>query len=386
MIFITSFMLLAFAGIILALPIKFGLHNLKRSNTYINSVTSTPFDIQIAPDVFLKSILSSRTNAQKKKELLKELQTLRMVSSTSTSSNQNEYVNFLDSLLREVDSIQNNKWAMFKFPIPIPSYRVKLGSLRRVLQTILAQENLPENTSNTVYQSTRRRSLSMVLNQLQYVRSIRSMEGEANRRLSTNTMQEMLSRTPEGLETPKYTVITASKNWEIRKYDDFAVCSTLMDPSEQGPVGFNALAGYIFGKNQPKEKMAMTTPVLSSTNNKVKKMSFVMPSKFWQSEDSLTSAPKPVDASVQLENKGGGLISSSNFIAVKWFGGYATGSVAERESSALLTALKDDDMWSVIDESVSPFLMQYNDPFQPPWKRRNEVAIPVKLKRQNQMQ
>ena len=30
------------------------------------------------------------------------------------------------------------------------------------------------------------------------------------------------------------------------------------------------------------------------------------------------------------------------------------------------------------DEEAAPLLMQYNDPFTPPWKRRNEVAIPVR--------
>ena len=29
------------------------------------------------------------------------------------------------------------------------------------------------------------------------------------------------------------------------------------------------------------------------------------------------------------------------------------------------------------DADADAVLMQYNDPFQPPWKRRNEVAIPV---------
>ena len=89
-------------------------------------------------------------------------------------------------------------------------------------------------------------------------------------------MEEMLARTPEGLETPKYEVLTSRPTWEVREYLEFSVCTTasarpveggdgtvkLQQPSLPNAGGFQALAGYIFGRNQEQEKMAMTTPVL----------------------------------------------------------------------------------------------------------------------------
>jgi hypothetical protein len=43
---------------------------------------------------------------------------------------------------------------------------------------------------------------------------------------------------------------------------------------KNGSGAFGSLAGYVFGKNQANNKMAMTTPVLMSENGN--KMSFVM--------------------------------------------------------------------------------------------------------------
>jgi hypothetical protein len=65
---------------------------------------------------------------------------------------------------------------------------------------------------------------------------------------------------------------------------------------------------------------------------------------------------------------------------VRWFGGYATSAIVAQQSVALLKSIQEDEAYELNDANSAPFLMQYNDPFQPPWKRRNEVAIPVKVK------
>ncbi len=39
---------------------------------------------------------------------------------------------------------------------------------------------------------------------------------------------------------------------------------------------------------------------------------------------------------------------------------------------------QDDDRLELVDGESR--LMQYNDPFTVPWKRRNEVSVPVRLK------
>jgi hypothetical protein len=238
-----------------------------------------------------------------------------------------------------------------------------------------------------------------------------------------------------GLETPKYKVLKRMKTWEVRRYDEFSVCSTYMDfnagnedsdaerldynsrKNSNAGMAFNSLAGYIFGQNQEKKTMAMTTPVISTSDRN--KMSFVMPSDYWGEEDRLVKAPSPiVGSNVRLEQFGGGLVQSSSSstsvasddiipiegaLAVMWFGGYGTRAVTERKARELKALIEQSSEWMLLDRIDSSmmttvttssssgvssddsipryYVMQYNDPFQPPWKRRNEVAFPVVRKK-----
>ena len=75
------------------------------------------------------------------------------------------------------------------------------------------------------------------------------------------------------LEEPKYTVIESSPPFELRQYAPMIVAEVYVDGdmSDAGSKGFRFIAGYIFGKNQSKtkladdlqgsEKIAMTVPV-----------------------------------------------------------------------------------------------------------------------------
>ena len=59
-----------------------------------------------------------------------------------------------------------------------------------------------------------------------------------------------LQLTPD-LDTPRYTVLKRTADYEIRKYDPYIVAEVPM-PSASGPAagdGFNDLARYIFGGN-----------------------------------------------------------------------------------------------------------------------------------------
>ena len=95
---------------------------------------------------------------------------------------------------------------------------------------------------------------------------------KVRRKFEKNWSKNRLARTPD-LETPSYSVLESSATWEVRRYDDFAVCSTAM---ASGTSAFQSLAGYIFGKNAGAERMAMTTPVITGADER---MSFVMPSQ-----------------------------------------------------------------------------------------------------------
>ena len=60
-----------------------------------------------------------------------------------------------------------------------------------------------------------------------------------------------------------YTVIEQHDTIEIRQYQPMLVAETLVDAdyASSGSIGFNRLAGFIFGNNRKQEKIAMTTPV-----------------------------------------------------------------------------------------------------------------------------
>ena len=144
-------------------------------------------------------------------------------------------------------------------------------------------------------------------------------------------------------------------------------------PTMSGASSFGSLAGYLFGKNSQQSSMAMTSPVFTTNaggKKEEKEMSFVMPSDFW-AEDGVKAAPQPLDGSgVRLQRDEGGAR------AVVMFGGFAGKSDVAKRKEQLLEGLKGDTEYTV-KEGSTVTLAQYNDPFTPGWKRRNEVSIDV---------
>jgi len=229
--------------------------------------------------------------------------------------------------------------------------------------------------------------------------SIRTLEKIAIREArNTLSPQDILERIPKGLETPTYTVLSShSKNpfFEIRQYDPFSTCTLTMDmtlssstPSVSSPnkvssspsgSAFNQLAGYLFGKNQSSEKMKMTSPVFTSSNDISKQMSFVLPSEYW---NQIERAPQPMESSSSSSssssstNKGVQLIQQEEQVrAVLLFGGFASKKDVSRKKKELLDTLQNTQWEMKGNDQIT--IAQYNDPFTPPWKRRNEVSVLV---------
>jgi len=197
--------------------------------------------------------------------------------------------------------------------------------------------------------------------------------------------EEMLKRTPD-LETPNYEVLASKKGGlEVRRYEKFSICSVTMNelkksgsdkesasklsnPQLSGATGFGALAGYLFGKNEEQTAMKMTTPVFSEGEGSSRKMSFVLPSDYWEEEGK---APKPLsDSSVTVSSVDG------CERAVLAFAGFGRKADKENQSNKLREILESDKEWRAV-EDATVLLAQYNDPFTPPWKRRNEVSLSV---------
>lgn len=172
-------------------------------------------------------------------------------------------------------------------------------------------------------------------------------------------------------ETQKYTVVLSKENFEIRLYPATTMASIVSSTKsyrELGSTGFRKLAGYIFGGNDGKQKISMTTPVRMEINDAVATMSFVMPSIYnW---DNL---PKPNDKQVVLKSV------PEEYVAAIKFGGYASESDIETNSQKLLIALTE----SKINFYGNFQLLTYNAPYQL-INRRNEIIVNVYWDKSNE--
>lgn len=301
-----------------------------------------------------------------KETIVKEMSSLRQTNCAELDA-------LLDGMLAEVDR-EFPSWASVPLPFPIPSYRFKLGTMKRMLAALLDGEEEPRRKRSAVLQLAK---------QLASSKGVWGLEREVRSRTKNQlSMEDMFERTPKDLETPKYEIVEHSDTWEVRNYAQFPVVSAEME-SSFGPGTFNALAGYIFGGNKEGIKMAMTTPVINRSlvapppsfiiisrprlelNVRTiagiasrliawtekpdrhttfllnyrggKKMSFIMPSAFW--EDT-KACPTPVTTDVQVEANGGGLIADSSTLAVEWFGGYATKDIVDARKRSLVDQVK----------------------------------------------
>ncbi len=336
---------------------------------------------------------------------------------------------YLNSILDIVDNHNKDEekdttiqklpfWTKFRFTARI-SKRGRIASLRRVLDlsTPTVEETQDLGDDEDAKKRRRRRALLVLLRTLASSRNDDVEEGDKSTSSSSSTMlnpiykvekaakkdmktsasaKDMESRLPPGLETPKYDVIVKRPllegGYEVRNYEAFSVCSVPMskprpdvestdqkvkNPQLSGASSFGALAGYLFGKNEEQKAMKMTTPVLTQGQGDEKQMSFVLPSDYWSNE-GMTKAPTPLANSlVQVKREEGGLR------ATIMFGGFASSKDVTAKKEQLLRGLENDKEWmSVEGDDIA--LAQYNDPFTPPWKRRNEVSIAVKKRIESQ--
>jgi len=165
-------------------------------------------------------------------------------------------------------------------------------------------------------------------------------------------------------ETQPYKIIKSEKKFEIRKYPAATMATISMDVKtykELSSPGFSKLASYIFGSNEGKKKIAMTSPVHMDINDSMSSMSFVMPADY-----NLDNLPKPNDSTIRLEK------SEDQYVAAIQFGGFANDEEIKKYASKLEEALKESD---IIYYGNFRFL-GYNAPFQL-LGRRNEIIVNI---------
>ncbi len=168
---------------------------------------------------------------------------------------------------------------------------------------------------------------------------------------------------------------------EIRQYGPRIAAETTVSGEKQRALstGFRRLAGYIFGGNHRDTEIAMTAPVgqgrsggddiamtapVSQTGSSEDgwTVRFYMPSKW-----SMETLPTPDNDDVRLVP-----VPSETVAVLRFSGGRGPGAVADR-TAELLKTLRDNDIEPTGD-AVAWF---YDPPWTLPFRRRNEVAVPV---------
>ena len=163
-------------------------------------------------------------------------------------------------------------------------------------------------------------------------------------------------------ETQAYRVIRVEKNFEIRYYPVAMmamISSTSKSYRDLGSSGFGKLAKYIFGGNDEKKQIAMTSPVHMDINDTTSTMAFVLPSGY--NQDNL---PKPNDSSIAIR------ASEPEFVAAVKFGGFASTDRINKHIAILQESLKE----AGLSHHGNFRFLGYNPPYQL-FGRRNEVIV-----------
>jgi len=172
-----------------------------------------------------------------------------------------------------------------------------------------------------------------------------------------------------GLDCPKFTVITDTKDYQERAYEASKWTTTLisgMDYQSAVSEGFMKLFEYISGNNVDKKKVAMTAPVIAKVEpgqgpacESNFTVSFMVPFA------DQANPPKPSDPTVFLSE----LPALKAY--VRSFGGFASGDDYVKEAAALSKAL-DKSNSTVQYASDFYYTAGYDAPFKP-FNRHNEV-------------
>lgn len=183
-------------------------------------------------------------------------------------------------------------------------------------------------------------------------------------------------------EEAKYTVVKKEEAFELRDYAPHILAETVVegDINDASNKAFGRLFGYISGKNQSRNKVAMTAPVSQapaaekiamtapvgqqSVGNKWA-VSFMMPASY-----TMQTLPKPDDSSVILRE-----VPARRVASIRYSGLWSEARYLEHKSQ-LEAWIRKNKMKAAGEASWA----RYDPPFKPWFMRRNEILIPVETK------
>lgn len=187
------------------------------------------------------------------------------------------------------------------------------------------------------------------------------------------------------VETAQYSVLESKDGYEIRLYPEHIVAQTTVKGVYGDALneGFRIVAGYIFGGNTKKQRIAMTAPVLekvwdagpdsqsiamtapvmATVEGESHVIAFGMPRSY-----TLETLPTPTDPRVKI------VTISEKKMAATQFSWYRTDARVQAKKQELIGALKKDNISTI----GGPQYAGYNAPWTPPWMVHNEVLVEVK--------
>jgi len=173
--------------------------------------------------------------------------------------------------------------------------------------------------------------------------------------------QIYLSRSTQQTEQHSYKVIKKFDKFEIRKYNAALFSSVKLNQKgykESSSEGFRILAGYIFGDNETKEKIAMTSPVVMELGD-TSKMMFMVPKNY-----NLKNLPNPKNSKIVFEKE------EEKIIAAIRFDGWADDEKIEKYKTILMNELVKEKLSYINKFSF----LGYNPPYEV-MNRRNEIVV-----------
>ncbi len=186
-----------------------------------------------------------------------------------------------------------------------------------------------------------------------------------------------------GTEQPRYDVVAhLADGVEIRRYAPRLAAETTVDGTEYSArsTGFQRVAGYIFGANSGRARIAMTAPVAVAPARDGERLAMTAPVAQARDADGRwtirfflpaslaeADAPTPNDARVRVV-----AVPSETMGVLRYTGSISADAVAS--ARARLLAALSGSAWTSQGEAVSWF---YDPPWTLPPLRRNEAAVPV---------
>ncbi|MBT0566096.1 heme-binding protein [Williamsia sp. CHRR-6] len=185
-------------------------------------------------------------------------------------------------------------------------------------------------------------------------------------------------------EEPAHTKRRLTDSVEIRRYGPRVAAETTVQGTDEQQArsdGFRVLARYIFGGNGAGEKVAMTAPVSQGAVAPAKGQQIAMTAPvatavhdggwtirfFMPAKWTMETLPTPNDSRVRLVE-----VPAESVAAIRFTGSRDSDAVAAKTAELLNTLAVNG-----IETAGEPVSWFYDPPWTVPFRRRNEVVVPI---------